>query len=93
MLGTGGIYVGLEEEKSEGVCLLAIRNEGEKFLDQQGVSKQTPATSARKMKTICSEMLASTEESTWHQNPEHHPHCCESVKPHLMYLCSNPSLL
>jgi hypothetical protein len=43
-------------------------------------------TSALKMETVCfSKMLASTDESTWRQNPEqhhHHPHCHENLKSH-----------
>jgi hypothetical protein len=37
------------------------------------------------METVCfSEMLASTDKSVWHQNPEeyHHPHCCKNLKSH-----------
>jgi hypothetical protein len=39
-------------------------------------------TSALKMETVCfSKMMASTCQSTWRQNPDHHhPNCHESIK-------------
>jgi hypothetical protein len=37
------------------------------------------------METVSfSEMLASTDESIWHQNPEHHHHCRENLKYHMV---------
>jgi hypothetical protein len=39
-LGSGGIYIGKEKRKAEGVSQSETRNEGEKVPGQQQVSKQ-----------------------------------------------------
>jgi hypothetical protein len=65
VLGSGGICIGLEEGKAEGLDQSGTRNEG-------GGSEYT---SALKMEILCfSETLESTYESTWRRNPEEQQH-------------------
>jgi hypothetical protein len=69
MLGSGGIYIGLEEGKAEGVGQSEMRNEGV-WSEPIGSYQASPplpsiATLALKMETVCfSEMLAFTYKST-----------------------------
>jgi hypothetical protein len=66
MLGSRGIYIGLEEGEVEGV----------------GSPLPSMATSALKMETVCfSEMSVSTDESTRRQNLEEHHRAITNSKP------------
>jgi hypothetical protein len=74
VLGSGGIYVGLEEEKAEEMGQSAFPPSNPVLIPPLS----SIATSALKMETVCfSETLASNYDSTRRQNPEprhHHPH-------------------
>lgn len=63
MLGSGGIYIGLEKGKAEGVGQIRTGI----------IPLLSTTTSALMMETVCfSEMLVSTDEFTWCQNLEYH---------------------